>query len=57
MSQMTERGTWQNGDTVVYLTETGNHLRGKVVGVKTKLVYSVIPEGTLGIVDTVDELP
>jgi hypothetical protein len=53
--KMSDYGTWQRGDTVTYVTDDGRYLMGKVTSVKTKRVYSVIPNGTLGIIDVVEE--
>lgn len=53
--KMAIQGTWRRGDTVTYVTGDGRRLTGKVADVVTKRVYTVIPEGTLGAVDVVEE--
>lgn len=55
MAMMAEPGQHKTGDRVLYVDDDGRHCYGTVASVRR--VYTVVPEGTVGITDQVDEAP
>lgn len=49
MATMADPGKHEPGDTVLYFNDDGRLTRGTVAAVRR--IYSVVPDGTVGIVD------